>query len=142
MDNARAMRRFEAFSDFDGEVEHQNDRHRLVVHVALERLAFEEFHGDEVLAIFLTNVVYRADIRMIQRRGGAGLALEVLDCTRIICAFGREEFQSYDAVEPDVVSLHTPLPFHRYRWVRGLGSARWCGQSFDKNHVLSGHPRA
>jgi hypothetical protein len=37
-------------------------------------LAFEQFHRNKHLAIFLSDLVDRADVGMIQGRGGFGLA--------------------------------------------------------------------
>ena len=44
----------------------------------LHRLALQILHGDEGLAVVLVNGVNRADVRMVQGRGGAGFALESL----------------------------------------------------------------
>jgi len=42
----------------------------------LERGTVEKFHGDEGAAVFFADVMDGADVRMIQRRGGAGFAFE------------------------------------------------------------------
>jgi hypothetical protein len=54
---------------------------RVVLHRAgadgvLEREPVQELHGVESLAFVLTDLVDSADIRMVQGRGGLGLALE------------------------------------------------------------------
>ena len=41
-----------------------------------QRLAFEVFHHQEVDALVAADVVQGADVRMVQRRDGARLALE------------------------------------------------------------------
>ena len=52
----------------------------------LEGLAFQQFHGDERLSIVLANFVNRADVGMVQRRRGTGLALEAFKACRITLA--------------------------------------------------------
>src|SRR5215469_440151 len=42
----------------------------------LQRSALEEFHDDIGEAVFFADIVNRADVGMIQRRGGLGLAAE------------------------------------------------------------------
>ncbi len=44
----------------------------------LQRLALQKLHDDEGLAFVLTNLMNGADIGMVERGGGAGLALETL----------------------------------------------------------------
>ena len=54
------------------------------------------------LAGVLSDVVDGADVRMIQGRGGAGLALKPFDRTRISRQLLGEEFQRNDAPQPRV----------------------------------------
>jgi hypothetical protein len=42
----------------------------------LQRLPFQQLHGDERLPLELVNVVNRANVRVIERTRGARLALE------------------------------------------------------------------
>ena len=49
----------------------------------VECLAGNKLHGDESLAILLTDFVDRADVGMVQRRGGLRLALETGESLRI-----------------------------------------------------------
>ena len=44
----------------------------------MQRLAVEEFHGNEWLPAMLVNFINRADIRVIQSGGGAGLAFRIV----------------------------------------------------------------
>ena len=44
----------------------------------LQRLALQQLHGNERVAVGFVNVIDCADVRMIQRRGGASFAFETL----------------------------------------------------------------
>ena len=48
-----------------------------------ERFAFETLHGDEGFAVFLSDVVDRADVGVIERGSGLGFALEAGEGLRI-----------------------------------------------------------
>jgi hypothetical protein len=49
-------------------------------HAMLQRDAFHELHGDKHLAVLLANLVDRADVGMIQRRGCARLSPKTFHC--------------------------------------------------------------
>src|SRR5215472_3802307 len=49
----------------------------------LERLPFEILHDDEGLAFMLADLVNRADVRVVERRGGAAFALKAFECLRV-----------------------------------------------------------
>jgi hypothetical protein len=57
------------------------------------------------MAIMLTDVVYSADVGVIESRGGFGLSTKTAQCLWIIGDFVREELQSYEAVQSDVLRL-------------------------------------
>jgi len=48
----------------------------------LQRLALQQLHADEGLALVLVDVVDRADIGVVEGRRGPGLALEALGTRR------------------------------------------------------------
>ncbi len=64
-----------------------------MLNVILQGVAFEKFHGDKVLALILAEFVDRADIGMIERRGGLGFAEEALEGLGFVRPFRRKEFQ-------------------------------------------------
>src|SRR5712692_161102 len=74
--------------------------------------AIQKLHGNESLTIFLTNVVNRANILMIQSRRRLRLALEAGQCLRVSGNLLRQKLESDETVEPSVLSLihntHTP----------------------------------
>ena len=51
------------------------------------------------------DVVHRADVRVVEGRGGARLALEALAGRRVLEVVFREELQRHGAVQPDVLGL-------------------------------------
>ena len=71
----------------------------------LERLPFEKLHDDERLAFVLINVVNRADIRVIKRGSGLGLALEAFECLMIFGERLRQELESDKPVQLGVLGL-------------------------------------
>ena len=99
MDDASLMRGGErighGFRDFDdlrgGE---STGRHE-----AIERLAFDELHGEEVDAVGLFDGENGDDVRVIESRDGAGFALEAGEAFGIECGFGGEDFEGDVALE-------------------------------------------
>ena len=87
------------------EVQHQTKRERPAVHVLLERLALEQLHGDELRALELVDLVDRADVRVIERRGGARLAQKPIGGLLIADAIGRQKLERHEARELDVLGL-------------------------------------
>src|SRR5271155_3664036 len=115
MDYPQCVRSVERVGDFDSEAQHLVNRHGSVLDVMLQRLAFKKFHGDEVVAILLANVVDSADVRVIERGRGLGLPLEPLEGSGLICPLPRKEFQGDDAVQPRVLCLvHDTHPTAAY----------------------------
>jgi len=45
-----------------------------------ERAALQQLHNHEVTAFLTADFVDRADVGMVERRGGTGLALKALEC--------------------------------------------------------------
>ncbi len=64
-----------------------------------QRHALQKLHGDEVRAILLANVVDRADVGMIQRRGRLRFALEAVQRLRVSGDVFGQELESDKAME-------------------------------------------
>ena len=90
VDDALRVRRVQGIRDLDGQVQQVLElksrlpgaisaRSRRPTQSFLERLAFQELHRDERLPIGFVNLVNRADVRVIERGGGAGFALEAFE---------------------------------------------------------------
>ena len=74
-------------------------------HHLRERLPFEQLHDDEVLPLVLLDGVNRADVGMVQRRGGASLALEALERRRVLGQLGGQELERDAAAEARVLGF-------------------------------------
>ena len=83
MNDAFGVRRVECVGDFNGESESGIAFEWASGDGMLESHAIQKFHGDESLAVMLVDFVNGADVGMIQRRGGLGLALEAGQCLGI-----------------------------------------------------------
>ena len=70
-----------------------------------QRLALEQLHGDERLALVLADVVDRADVGVLERGGRAGLALQPLERLRVPAQLLRQELQRHAAAELQVLRL-------------------------------------
>ena len=100
---ARARRRARRRSAI-AEIEQLVERQRPAADAgASSVLAVEQLHDDERLALVLADVVDRADVRMVQRRGGARLALEALERLRVARQLARQELERDLAAEARVL---------------------------------------
>ena len=70
------VRGVEGIGDREGDVDEDRHVHRPAREPLLERLAFEQFHRDE--RRIGADVVDRADVRVVERRGGSRFALKAL----------------------------------------------------------------
>ena len=102
MHDAAGVRSLERVGDFQAEIEHALERQRARRDLVLQRLAVEQLHHDEVLAVVLADVVDRADVRMVQRRGDARLAPEAFERLGVRGQIARQELQRDLTAEPDV----------------------------------------
>ncbi len=70
-----------------------------------QRRPFQQFHHDEILTILLADLVDGADVRMVERRGGAGLALEPFQSGSIRAEFRGKKLQGHVPAEGFVLRL-------------------------------------
>ena len=105
MNDALAVRRVEGIGDFDPDGEELIQFHRTAVDQVLERLAAEAFHHDEGMAFMLADLVNGADVGMIQRGGGAGLAAKTLEGLRVLGRIFGQKLQGNEAAELSVLGL-------------------------------------
>jgi hypothetical protein len=71
----------------------------------LQRHAVQKFHDDEGLPIVLADLVYRADVGMIESGGGTSFATESFQSLRLLGYVLRQEFQRDEAPKLGVLSL-------------------------------------
>ena len=87
VDDALGVRGVERVRHLHTEVQDFSQFQRLAADAVPQRLPLQQLHGDEVLAVGFIDFVDRADIGMVERRGGKGLALESLACGGIVFHF-------------------------------------------------------
>jgi len=73
MNDALGMRGFERFGELNADIEQAIQRQRRTEQLVIKALAFQQFHCNKGLPVRVFNRVDRANIRVIQGRGGAGL---------------------------------------------------------------------
>ncbi len=83
MDHALLVRRLERLGDLHRHVERVLDRQRSAREPLRQVLAGDELHRDEALAFRLVQAVDRGDVRVVQRREQACLALEASHALRL-----------------------------------------------------------
>ena len=105
MNHAFGVRGGKGVGDLDGKGEQDFDLQGLSGDAVLEGHAFEKFHGDEGLIIVLADLVDRADVGVVQRRSGTGLAAETFERVRIAGNVSRKEFQGDKSAQADVFGL-------------------------------------
>ncbi len=96
------MCRGEGLGHLGSELERLHHRQRTALEAGGEGLALGELHDQEFDAGVLSDVVQRADVGMIQRGGGMGLALESLAAFWTRRHMSRQAFESDDAIQPRV----------------------------------------
>src|SRR5208283_283325 len=105
MDNALGMRGIEGVGDFGGEGEDYLGIHGAAADAVLEGGAFQKFHGDVGLLAALADVVDGADVGVIQRRSGAGLAAKAFESLGIAGDGVGQEFERDKTAEFAVLGL-------------------------------------
>jgi hypothetical protein len=98
MHDPRVVRRFQRVGDLDGPPQQFVRLQRLVPDALLQRLPFQQFHGDEGLPLVLADFVDHADVRMIQTRGGARFPLHPFHGLR---SFGLAAGRNFSATGRD-----------------------------------------
>jgi hypothetical protein len=70
-----------------------------------QRRAVQKLHDDEGAAAFFADVVDRADVGVIQSRGGFGFAAKALESGTVLGEIFRKKFEGNKAAETRVFSL-------------------------------------
>jgi hypothetical protein len=105
MDDALSVRGLERLGDLHAQLEKVSHRQRLAIDEVLEGLALHQLHRQEGLPRHLIDLIDRADVGMIERRGGTCLPLESRQRGGIIGQPRRQEFQRHLAAQADVLRL-------------------------------------
>ncbi len=99
------MRRLERVRYLGAEPRDLVDGHRLAVGQVLERLAVHQLHDQEVATLLLCELVDRADVRVIQRRGRPRLPLEPRQRLGILGQGIGQELERHLPAEDQVLGL-------------------------------------
>src|SRR5438270_11089369 len=102
MDNALGMRRIERIGYVNADRQQSFGLKRARADQILQRLAFEIFHDDEGLIALLADVIDRADIGMVQRRGGLSLTAEAAERRRVASDGLRQKLPGHEASQARV----------------------------------------
>ena len=102
VDDALGMRRLERVGHADGQVQHDGHREWPPPNRGPQRLAFDQLHRDEMLAVVLADVVDGADVGVIQRRGRARFAPQPFRSLRVRDEVWRQELEGDGATESGV----------------------------------------
>src|ERR1700746_3148583 len=73
----------ESIADLDAQVEYHFDLQGLTVNTVPKRLPLQQFHGNERSRIDLIDFIDRADVWMIQGRGGTSFTTKTVQCLRV-----------------------------------------------------------
>jgi hypothetical protein len=114
VDDALLVRGIQRIGDLDGQLCQVLGRQRPAQDPLLECATLQQLHGDEVPAVGFVDVVNGANIGVVQRRGGARLALEAFERVLIARKLFRQELQRHLPAELQIFGLvndtHPPAP--------------------------------
>ena len=99
------VRRLQRVRDLDPEVQQRPEVERPPPDPVREGFPLEQLHGDEVLPLVVVDLVDRADSRVIEGGGSAGLALEALERGRVLGHFRGQELERDVPAELRVLGL-------------------------------------
>src|SRR6185437_527249 len=93
MHDSFRVRGFKGVGQLNPEGQDGLEIERTASYTIAERFAVEQFHHDEVFGVVLLNSMNGADVRMIERRRGAGFALKALQQIRVVRQRRRQKLQ-------------------------------------------------
>ena len=105
MHDALGVGRVQRVGDFFGQFQYLFQGEMFFAEQMLQRLPLQQFHGDEMLAVGFVDFVNRADVRMVERGGGEGFALEAFAGGGIVFHLGRQKFQRDVAAQLEVLGF-------------------------------------
>src|SRR5690348_5733467 len=103
MNDAFAVRGFEVIGYLDAEFDEFLLGKRLAFHALLQRVTFEQLHDDELLSILLADFENGADVRMIERSGGASFADETFEGALVLRQSLGQELHGDVALEDKIL---------------------------------------
>jgi hypothetical protein len=104
MHNTTAMSFFQPMADFSCIFQYLLDRERSLIQTVGEGFAFQVFHNQKIDAVLMTDIVERADVRMVQGRNRTCFAFKPLLCVRIGRKMCRKDLNRDRALQPRITS--------------------------------------
>jgi len=102
VNHAFRMGRIERVGNLNAKIEQLLQVWMMAREVAVERLAVNQLHGDEVFASGFADFIDGRNVGMIQRRGRACFELEPLERLLVLGQVFRQKLQRYAAAEMEV----------------------------------------
>src|SRR5208337_3396893 len=100
-----AVGRIQRIGDLNRDIEQGLAVQRASGDAVLQRSAIQELHGNEWLSLGLADLIDGADVRMIQRRCGTGLAAEAFQRLRVLGYVRRKELEGNETAKFSVFGL-------------------------------------
>ena len=92
----------QGIGNFDSDIQDLFRGERAAPNPVLERLPLHQLHHDEGPILMFADVVNRADVGMVQCRGGPGFALEAFQVVWIPGVLLRQELDGYLTAQASV----------------------------------------
>src|SRR5258707_923729 len=105
MNDAFGVGGVERVGDLDPQPQQDIDLQRLSRDAMFQGHAIQIFHGDEAPALVLADLVYRADVRVIEGGGSACLPAETLQRQCVLRDVVREKLQGRETAKDRVLGL-------------------------------------
>ncbi len=105
VDDALRMRRVQSIGDLDGQRDHGFVIQGLARNQMLQGHAVQKLHGNEGVLIVLADFVDRANVGMIQGRGGARFAAKALQSLRVLREIIGQELEGDEASKLGVLGF-------------------------------------
>src|SRR5450755_4674332 len=95
----------QSIGNFNGQPQQNIELDRFSRDAMLQRHPVEKLHGDKRSAMLVVNLIYRADIGMVQCGSGLRLALKAAEGLWVLGDIVGQEFERYKAVEFNILGL-------------------------------------
>src|SRR5213594_2783034 len=105
MNNSPGMGGVQRARQLDCDLQQVTGSDRLAIDEVLQGPPIEVLHNDKRTAVMLADIVNRANLRVIQSRGGARFNTKSFQRLRVACPFLGEELQRDSAAQANVFSL-------------------------------------
>src|SRR6266849_1139520 len=105
MNDTLRVSRVQSVGDLDPERQHYLHVQGPTGDAVLQGHSVEKLHRDECFAVLVVNFVNRADVGMVQGRGGLGFALKAAECLRVFGYVVGQELECDKPAELHILSL-------------------------------------